>query len=132
MGSKGYATWAGFAFERLCLKHVPWITRHLQIDQLVKNYGAYFNRRTNRKEGVQIDLLFVRHDPVVTLCEIKYHAGLIGKWVMTEVEKKVALLDEPKKTIEKVLITTEGVTRDLADSHYFSRVVLLDEIFALD
>lgn len=103
--------------------------QHLQIDQLVKDYGAYFDRANNNKEGVQIDLLFLRHDPVVTLCEIKYHQGLIGKWIIPELEKKVVLLEEPKKTIERVLITTEGITEDLKDSQYFSRVLLADEIF---
>ncbi|MBI2335785.1 MAG: hypothetical protein HYU97_03370 [Deltaproteobacteria bacterium] len=129
LNSRVYNIWAGFAFERLCLKHASLIMQHLQIDQLVKDYGAYFDRANNNKEGVQIDLLFLRHDPVVTLCEIKYHQGLIGKWIIPELEKKVVLLEEPKKTIERVLITTEGITEDLKDSQYFSRVLLADEIF---
>lgn len=127
--AKSHAIWAGFAFERLCIKHTPWIMRHLQIDQLVKDHGAYFDRHSNNKEGVQIDLLFVRHDPVITICEMKYHTGPVGKWVINEVEKKVALLGKQKKTIDKVLITTEGITQDLKDSGYFSRVVLLEELF---
>ncbi len=127
---RAYGSWAGFAFERLCLKHAPAIMKFLKIDQLVKNYGPYFDRKNNSKEGVQIDLLFERHDSVVTICEIKYHAGLIGKWVIDEVEKKVELLGETKKTVEKALITTSGVTKDLADANYFSKVVLVEELFA--
>lgn len=122
--------WAGFAFERLCLKHVVWIMRALHIDQLVKDYGAYFDRKSNDKEGTQIDLIFIRHDSVITICEMKFYTGLIGKWVIPEVEKKVALLGEQKKTIEKVLITTEGVTQDLKESDYFARVILIEELFA--
>lgn len=124
-----YKSWAGFAFERLCLKHVNFIIRYLGIDQLVKDYGPYYNRMSNTKEGVQIDLMMVRHDPVVTICEMKYYDGLVGKWIMNEMEKKVELLGETKKTIEKVLITTEGITKDLADSNYFSRTILIDELF---
>lgn len=45
---------------------------------------AYFNRGTNTKDGVQIDLLFERHDPVITICEMKFYNGKIGKWIMRE------------------------------------------------
>lgn len=81
------------------------------------------------KDGVQIDLLFERHDPVVTICELKYYDGLIGKWIIDEVERKVNILDHTKKTVEKVLITTNGVTKDIADTNYFSKVVLIEELF---
>lgn len=73
--------------------------------------------------------MFDRHDHVVTICELKYHDSLIGKWIMEEVEKKIAMFGNTKKTIEKILITTNGVTKDLADTNFFSRVVLIDEIF---
>ncbi len=124
-----YKSWAGFAFERLCIKHAPAIIKHLKIDQLVKNYGAYFDRKSNSKNRVQIDLLFERYDSVLTICELKYYDGLIGKWIIDDVERKVNILGETKKTVEKVLITTNGVTKDLAEANYFSRVVLIDELF---
>lgn len=127
--SRPYKSWAGFAFERLCLKHAPNIIKYLKIDQLVKNYGAYFDRKNNSRSGVQIDLLFERYDSVVTICELKYYDGFVGKWIIDEVEKKVAVLGETKKTVEKVLITTNGITKDMADANYFSRVVLIDELF---
>lgn len=127
--SRSYTAWAGLAFERLCLKHIDEIVRFLNIDQLVKDYGPYYRSASNHRKGVQIDLLLVRHDPVVTVCEMKHAKGLIGKWIIEEVEKKVALLSERKKTVERVLITTEGITKDLADSGYFSRVILIDDLF---
>lgn len=129
LNSKSHDIWAGFAFERLCLKHAALIMQRLKIDQLVKNYGPYFDRGSNHREGVQIDLMFVRHDPVITLCEFKYHNGLVGKSIITEVERKVELLGQSKKTIEKVLITTEGITPDLKDSGYFSQVLLVEDLF---
>lgn len=127
-GGFAYGAWAGLAFERFCIKHAHRIMEVLRIDQLVTHYGAYFDRHSNTKEGVQIDLLFVRHDPVITLCEMKYHQGLIGTGIISEVERKTTLLKAPKKTVEKVLITTVGISRELQDAHYFSRVLLLDEL----
>lgn len=128
--SRAYPAWTGFAFERLCLKHVSLIMQHLKIDQLVKAYGAYFDRTSNTKDGFQIDLMFVRHDPVITLCEMKYYNAPVGKWIIKDVEKKIDLLKKSSVTIEKVLITTEGITQDLKENGYFSTVLLADEIFA--
>lgn len=124
-----YNSWLGFAFERLCLKHAPLIMKSLKIDQLVKSYGAYFDRSSNVKEGVQIDLMFLRHDPVTTICEMKYSNGLIGKEIIEEMEKKVSLLNETKKTVEKVLVTTNGGTKELIESGYFSKIITIDELF---
>lgn len=119
----------GLAFERLCLKHAQQITSALKIDQLVTDYGPYFDRRSNTKESVQIDLMFLRYDPVVTVCEMKYYAGKVGKWIIDEMERKTALLHSTNKSVKKVLITTEGISKDLRDSGYFSRVLLGDCLF---
>ncbi len=127
--SPSYKIWSGLAFERLCLKHIKNIISSLHIDQLVTEYGPYFDRHTNRKEATQIDLLLYRHDPVITVCEMKYYETKIGTWIIDEVEKKVQLLEESKKTIEKVLITTEGITKDLAERNYFSKVLGRDSLF---
>ena len=131
MFSRAYQSWAGLAFERVCLKHANVIMQILKIDQLVKDYGAYFDRKTNTKEGVQIDLLFERHDPVITVCEMKFYSGKIGKWIIDEVEKKVKLIEHMKKSIEKILITTEGITKDLEDTHYFSKIILAEKLFGI-
>lgn len=128
--SRAYPAWTGFAFERLCLRHASLIMQHLKIDQLVKAYGAYFDRASNTKDGSQVDLMFVRHDPVITLCEMKYYNAPVGKGIIKDVEKKVNLLNKPNVTIEKVLITTEGITQDLKESGYFSTVLLVDQIFS--
>lgn len=130
--SRSYDSWAGLAFERLCLKHIPLIVKALHIDQLIQASGPYFRRSDNTRKGVQIDLMFVRHDPVITLCEIKYHDSLVGKEIIPEMERKEAVLEKMEKTakrIERILITTLGVTKDLMDSGYFSRILLPEDIF---
>lgn len=129
MLSRKYQSWAGFAFERMCLKHADQIAESLKIDQLVKSHGAYYDRSTNEKEGVQIDLIFERHDPVITICEIKYHTEKIGKWIIDEMEEKISKLQPAKASIEKVLLTSQGITKDLEASGYFSRVLLPNCLF---
>lgn len=121
-----YQSWAGLAFERVCIKHAKKIMEALKIDQLVKEYGPYYDRSSNKEESVQIDLMFDRYDPVITICEMKYYVVKIGKWVLKDMERKIALLPDSKKTIERILVTTEGITDDLKDTGYFSSI-LLDE-----
>lgn len=129
ISSSAYQSWAGFAFERLCLKHIGQIMRALKIDQLVTDFGPYFTRDTNTKDSAQIDLILYRHDSVVTVCEMKYYNKKIGKWIIDEVEKKLSTLSANNKSIEKVLITTEGITDDLEDANYFSNTLLTDTLF---
>ena len=130
VGKQRWTIWAGFAFERFCLKQTQKIQEILKIDQLVKNHGAYFTRQTTDKNGLQIDLLFDRHDQVLTLCEIKYHTRPVGTEIIPSVEKKAALLKARKnQTIDKVLITVSPPTRSLLETHYFSRVLVLEDFF---
>lgn len=129
VGKQKWSIWAGLAFERFCLKRAQKIQEVLKIDQLVKNHGSYFTRQTTDKNGLQIDLLFERHDRVVTLCEIKYHTRPIGVEIITGVEKKAALLKIHKnQTIEKVLITVSPPANSLVETHYFSRILVLEDL----
>lgn len=127
--SQSYRSWRGLAFERLCIKHADLIMKSMAIEQLVTDYGPYFDRANNSKNGIQIDLMFVRHDPVITICEMKYLNRPIGKEIINDVERKIAILKEEKKTIEKVLITNQDITNDLRRSGYFDRVLSLRDVF---
>lgn len=130
LGKTKWRTWMGFAFERFCLKQALHIQKHLRIDQLVKNYGSYFSRQTTADNGLQIDLLFERHDRVVTLCEIKYTDRAIGTEIIPEIEKKTNLLTRFKReTIERVLITVNEPSKSLRESRYFHRILCLDDFF---
>ena len=67
-------TWKGLAFERVCLEHVNQIKKKLGIS------GVYTQEHSWRCDanpdhgvfGSQIDLLIVRKDQVINLCEMKY------------------------------------------------------------
>lgn len=70
INSPGYFSWAGNAFELVCLLHVDQIKKALGI------YGVetveYAWRSNNSKPGAQIDLLIDRKDGVINICEAKY------------------------------------------------------------
>ena len=61
---------------------------------------------------------------------IHYRAGAFYN---EGVERKLELFPNPKrKTLQKVLITTEGATDSLITRHYFDSVITLDDLFAAD
>ncbi len=129
VGKQSWSSWAGFAFEKFCLKHAAKIQKILKIDQLVKNYGSYFSRKTTRQNGFQIDLVFDRHDQVVTLCEIKYTSRPVGLEVIDSMEKKTGFFPlKRNQSIDRVLIASVPPQRSLVEQNYFNRIVLVDDL----
>jgi len=68
--------WRGFAFERLCLEHVPQIKRALGISGVFTEVYSWKCSASPELRGAQIDLLLVRKDGIVNLCEMKYSKGV--------------------------------------------------------
>ena len=75
-------SWSGMAFERVCLEHVPQIKAALGISGVHTEVNTW-QCPPNPNEGIygsQIDLLIVRKDQVINLCEMKYsETGYIVK-----------------------------------------------------
>ena len=67
--------WNGLAFERVCLEHLPQITRALGISGIRTEAYSWRRRGGEGIEGAQIDLLIDRADKSVNICEMKYAAG---------------------------------------------------------
>lgn len=61
-----HSTWAGLAFERVCLEHVGQIKESLRIGAVLTNEYAW------RNPLAQIDLLIDRADNIINICEMKY------------------------------------------------------------
>jgi AAA+ ATPase superfamily predicted ATPase len=134
----------GLAFERLCFKNISNIIKTLGIPKhQILGYGPFFRQASRKKknkqnssediqsEGIQIDALIRRKGNVLTMIECKYYSDPVGKGVIKDVERKIKLLDAPKKyTVEKVLIAANGVTPDLDNEGYFHHILGLDAIFS--
>ena len=127
-----YQKWLGFAFERLCRHRNHLIAKILGFHGINYRAGAFFNKKTQKNDpGFQFDLIFDREDRVITLCEIKYAQAKIGVGVIEEFERKLELFpNQKKKTLQKVLITTEGANDSLITRHYFDHLITLDDLFA--
>lgn len=67
-------TWKGLAFERVCLNHIEKIKNKLGISGVQTDVNSWYCKADLDKGifGSQIDLLIVRKDQVINLCEMKY------------------------------------------------------------
>lgn len=129
-----YQKWLGYAFERFCRHRHQLIAKILGFHGIHYHAGAFYNKRTTKDEpGFQVDLIFDRDDRVITVCEMKYAQSKIGVGIIEEFERKLELFSNPKKkTIQKVLVTTEGGNDSLINRHYFDKIITLDDLFLAD
>ena len=129
------SSYFGLAFERFCIKNLPSILDHMSIDlPQILGFGPFF-RQSSRKNGgsggLQIDILIRRKGHVLMLIECKFRAQPVTVSVIREVEKKVKLLKVPRHyTIERILISSCGITSELERSGYFNRVLGLGALFS--
>lgn len=125
-----YYKWLGFSFERMCRRQHKLIAKILGFGAVHYKSGVYFSRNTDKTQpGFQFDLVFDRDDKVLTLCEVRYLQGKVNSSVIQEFEDKVELLpNHNKKTIHRVLITSEGAGDSLIRRSYFDNIITLDDL----
>ena len=97
--------WCGLAFERVCLQHVEQIKVALGIADV--RTEAYGWRMSSETGGAQIDLVLVRDDRVVNLCEMKYTNGeyVIDEDYERQLRNKVDAYQRETGTEDTILLT---------------------------
>ncbi len=68
-----FTAWSGYAFENLCLKHVPQIQKAMSIAGIHAEASGFYQHGTATEHDVQIDLLLDRRDNVIDLFELKFY-----------------------------------------------------------
>jgi hypothetical protein len=127
-------TWRGYAFEQVCLWHIPQIKTELGISGVSTNYSSWRSVGNFSKNIAQIDLVIDRNDRVINLCEMKYSKD---KYVITKeyndlLRKRYAIFaDETKtrKTVHTTMIITYGVKHNAYWNNIQSEVTM-DDLFA--
>ena len=115
MTTSAHAAWAGNAFERVCLAHVPQIKAKLGIAGVITTASAW--RSETSDPGAQIDLVLDRADRVVNLCEMKYAPREFAITKALDVNlrhKRAAFIEETGTTsaVHLTLVTTFGLVRN--------------------
>lgn len=129
-------TWMGLAFERVCLMHVEQIKKKLGISGVLSQQNSWYCRKDPDKGifGSQIDMLIVRKDRVINLCEMKYSSA---EYAVTEnaeknIRKKIhdfTVLTGTEDAVFPTLITPYGMVEN-SHSDIIQSVVTMDDLFA--
>lgn len=126
--------WRGFAFERIGLEHVDQIKKALGISGVKTEVYSWKSSASSELRGSQIDLLLVRGDGIVNMCEMKYSKK---EYVLEkdENEKIANRVEAFRKVIgdKRILHVTLVTANGLAHNVYWNNVqseVRLDDLFA--
>ena len=110
-----HASWAGYAFEILCLQHIPQIRQALGISGVLTEIYSWKSK--THSPGAQIDLVIDRGDLVINLCEMKYSSSeyVINKEYDQNLRnKRSAFLAETRtrKAAHTTMVTTYGLRKN--------------------
>ena len=118
----------GFQFENLVLNNLPSIIHILNIPaESIIATGPYFQRKTARQDGCEIDLLIYTRFTLY-ICEIKFRK-LIKSDVINEVQEKIKRLKNyHSMSIRPVLIYHGKLDTTVASSDFFANKIKFSEI----
>ena len=120
----------GLQFENVVLNDRRYICQLLDIQSGdIVNDNPFFQRKTSKQLGCQIDYMIQTKFDTLYICEIKFSKNPIGTEVIQEVQQKIARLNRPKGfSCRPVLIHVNGVTEDVVDAGYFAKIIDFSEL----
>jgi uncharacterized protein len=132
--TQAYISWSGYAFESLCLKHIPQIKKALGISGVYAETSSFYQKGTAQNTGVQIDLLIDRKDNVINIFELKFYSGLmtISKSYSEDLRDKIIIFKESTQTRKQVflnLLTTFGLKQNEHSIGLIDKALTMDVLF---
>ena len=130
--SPTHNTWAGLAFEKLCLAHLPQMKQRLGISGVQTNACSWSSKRASQK--AQIDLLIDRKDETINLCEMKFSRSEyeIDNAQEQKLNHRIEVFQDETHTSKSIiltLVTTEGLKRN-SHSDIIQSLIVLNDLFA--
>jgi uncharacterized protein len=124
--------WSGYAFEQICLAHLPQIKRALGIGSVQTQSSAWTGGDEAGK--AQIDLVIDRRDRVINLCEMKFsiHPFTVDKAYAERLRRKMALFEAATKTNKALwltFITTFGLAPGAHAQGLVQQSLTMDALF---
>ena len=132
IGTHRHDTWAGLAFEQLCLNHHRQIEQALGISGVITSVFSW-TTPSYAAEKAQIDLIIKRADKVINVCEMKFYDSryTMKKKDAEDIERRARAFRDAENVsmaIHPVLVTTYGLASN-QHSHVFQNVVTLKDLF---
>lgn len=127
-----HRAWSGYAFEQVCLYHLPQIKKALGISGVQSTSSSW--RSTTSKNGAQIDLVIDRRDQVINLCEMKFSINpfVIDPKYAEELRKKIGTFRTETRTRKSVfltMITTFGLQANSYSTGLAQNSITMDSLF---
>jgi uncharacterized protein len=126
--------WSGYAYENICLKHLPNIKKALGISGVYTQSATFFQKATDMEKGAQIDLVLDRNDQIINLFEIKFYNT---EFTFSEADAK-ALRNQmqifrektgTKKHLMGVLLTTFGMKHNKHSLGLVEKILTMEDLF---
>lgn len=128
--------WCGSAFERVCLEHVSQIKQALGISGVLSEVYSWACKKDSESGvyGSQIDLMIVRKDQVINLCEMKFSMKeyLVTAKMDDDIRRKTSdfqAVTGARHAIHAILVTPYGID----DGSYMGsiqKVITTDDLFS--
>ena len=119
-----WKSWSGYAFESLCLKHVPAIKKALDIGGIYTEASSFYAKSSAFGRGIQIDLLVDRNDQAINIFEIKFYQSpfTLKKEQAEEFRLKKAIFKSVTGTPKQVFFTLLSTFPLTANEHSLGAV----------
>lgn len=130
-----WKSWAGYAFEAICLKHIAQLKKALGISAVLTSESQWtYKSKEAGVQGAQIDLVIDRRDDCINLCEIKFHNGpfIIDRAYADILRYKVDLfrtVTKSSKTLFLTFITPFGLNKNRYAQELVHQELTLNDLF---
>ena len=115
----------GLQFENLIVnnRHELYGVLNIRSEDVIYD-NPYFQRKTKKKQGCQIDFMIQTRLNTIYVIEIKFSKNPIGRNVIDAVKEKINRICLPKNRVcLPVLIHVNGVSENLIAENYFHSII---------
>lgn len=125
----GWDSILGLQFENLVLNSRSDLHKLIGINESeIVCSNPYFQRKTNRHKGCQVDYMIQTKFGGLYVCEIKFSKSEVGLDIIDEVQQKIDALNKPKSfSCRPVLIQVNGVSSRVVEEDYFHSIITFDQ-----
>ena len=102
-----FKSWCGYAFENVCLKHLPQIKKALGISGIYAEASAFAYPGNKIEKGFQIDLVLDRKDQTINLFEFKFYnaAFSLDKSAAAALRERMETFRQVSKTPKHIFLS---------------------------
>ncbi|MBF0208876.1 MAG: hypothetical protein HQK53_18590 [Oligoflexia bacterium] len=113
----------GLQFENLVVhnRKAIWNILGISSEEIVMD-GPFFQNKTLRQSGCQIDYMVQTRFQCLYLCEVKFSKNPIGLKIIKEMEEKRRSLKVPRSCSSRPGLIN-GVEDNVLDEQYFDKVI---------